>query len=329
MRLSLFCRVTLIGVTLPVACAFGHGTPIQVTVNSGQLVVSGGLSDSMGFASQIFVEDDEDGEGLPMVNLPLVGQSTLWQIPGLDILGMASTSSLSIQVLPRPVINEVASERALLWFWNPSSTLGKAAPEGSVFHLLALENRFLTLTPDDMAAPAPLELADPLAGQTGFHNHALLNYALRDAPAPPAGAYGFFAQLTSNQYAASNPFLVVLNYGVDYSNMPAAALAINAAAFLPGDYNRDDAVGFMDYGVWKRNYGESVAPFASADGNGDGAVTAADYTIWRNNLGAAVTASGSELLAGVPEPATFGLSVVGVLSLFARLRVQRLQRQQK
>ena len=124
----------------------------------------------------------------------------------------------------------------------------------------------------------------------GFHNH-LVAYALNEVSPPPAGAYGFFARLTSNQYGPSDPFLVVLNNGVfDYAQMVPAALAINAAAFLPGDYNHDDRVDAADYVVWRKTFGSTTA--LAADGSGNQQIDQADFDVWRRNFGTTVAGSG-------------------------------------
>ena len=49
----------------------------------------------------IFGEDDEDGEPSALT-LPQVGPVILWQLPGLEIVGMNDQSNLSIEPLPRP-----------------------------------------------------------------------------------------------------------------------------------------------------------------------------------------------------------------------------------
>jgi len=47
-----------------------------------------------------------------------------------------------------------------------------------------------------------------------------LDYLLHDNPAADVGAYGFFARLTSPAYAASAPFLVILNDDIDPGEFP-------------------------------------------------------------------------------------------------------------
>ena len=45
-----------------VALAYGHGEAINVNVVDGQLDVTGGVLDEVGFAERMFLEDDEDGD---------------------------------------------------------------------------------------------------------------------------------------------------------------------------------------------------------------------------------------------------------------------------
>ena len=65
----------------------------------------------------------------------------------------------------------------------------------------------------------------------------------------------------------------MVNHGVEYEQMVAAALAINAAAAadLDGDFNHDGHVDAADYVVWRKSI-----------------VTAPEYAIWRGNFGESV-----------------------------------------
>jgi hypothetical protein len=273
-----------------------HGTPIVVAASGSELTASGGGADSEGYAPQIFVEDDEEGDPSGSVTLPNVGPVILWQVPGFNISGLNNSASLSIEVLARPVKDSTPLEHRVVWYWNPS--LEEVAPSLADIHLLGTGARFTTLPSNDSVAPPPFELAATLTGQQNFHNHVLLSYGLDNDSPRPVGAYGFFARLTSNQYGASNPFLVVFNYGVDYELMVEAALAINAAAAdsesLPGDYNHDGTVDAADYVMWRK-------PLPTDNG----------YLTWQNNFGRTLNGGGgSEPLANspVPEPSTILLT---------------------
>jgi hypothetical protein len=308
--------VTTIGLMLALAAAQradGHGTPIQVQATTA-LSASGGMADSAGFAPMLFFESTEEGDPFATLTLPNVGPVVIWQTPGFDINGLNTTSSLSIEVLSRPAKDALPIQYRSLWYWNPTSS--DVETTTAPLYLLGTGQRFTTLNPATPTPPPPFLLVNPVGGtqaeggQQGFHNHSLLSYALDNDHVPPAatGAYGFFARLVSNQYIASNWFLVVLNRGVDYERMAEAALAINAAAFLPGDFNHDDRVDAADYVVWRKSIG-----------------TAPEYALWRGGFGAAVAGSASGLagassgaVSRVPEPAAVLLAVaaaIGVMSI--------------
>jgi hypothetical protein len=299
--------------------ASGHGTPIHVEVPADKLIVSEGWTDSAGFAPMIFGEDDEDGEPFATLTLPQVGPVILWQLPGLDIFGMNDPSSLSIEPLPRPAKDADPAEKRLVWYWSPASDEISAAP--AAFNLLGTGMRFTTLAPTVADAPAPFLLADPIAGQQGFHNHGLISFALDNDPAPPSGAYGFFARLLSDQHAASEPFLLVFNHDVDAALMMSAGLAINAAAFLPGDYNHDDRVDAADYIVWRNTLGSTTE--LVADGSGNLVVDDADYDVWRVNFGHVFgepIATAAASIPTVPEPETLAIAACGILAAGPRSR---------
>jgi hypothetical protein len=283
---------------------YGHGTPIHVDVVNDQLAVSGGLVDAAGFAPMIFVEDDEDGDPFGSVTLPNFGPAIVWQIPGYEIYGMAENSGLFLEVLARPVRDSDPIEQRVLWYWNPETELVENASTPNAFQIRKSSTLSATLLPTSGTAPPPLQIAAPLAGDMGFHNH-LVAYALANASPPAVGAYGFFARLSSNEYAPSDPFLVVINNSVfDYPQMIPAALAINAAAFLPGDYNHDDRVNLADYTVWRNHLG---TPY-----------TLEDYQVWKSHFGETVDSDGyaANVAATIPEPANLlptTLAIVGGL----------------
>jgi hypothetical protein len=288
--------------------ADAHGTPIHVEAPANQLIASGGWSDADGFAPMIFGEDDEDGEPA-FPTLPLVGPVVLWQIPGLEIVGMHDDSNLSIEPLPRPAKDASPTEKRVVWYWDPDTE--EVTASAAAFNLLGTGMRFTTLPPTVTDDPAPFLMTNPISGQQGFHNHGLVAFALDNDPPPPAGAYGFFARLLSDEYASSDPFLLVFNHDVDPAQMMVAGLAINAAAFLPGDYNHDDRVDAADYIVWRDTLGSTIE--LAADGSGNSLVDDADYDVWRANFGYAfgipeTTAGGSAL--AVPEPTALAIFAV-------------------
>jgi hypothetical protein len=300
--------------------AVGHGTPIVVGVDGGRLMVSGGVADSAGFVSMMYVETDADGDWFSKPSPPAFGPVVLWQIPGFDIDGMNNNSSLSLEVLLRPVAYGTPQEYRTMWYWSP--TTGKvepAAPESAIY-LLARQSRSLSLRPNDVVAPPPLLLAATMEDEQGFHNHNLMFHTVDDSPAAADGAYGYFARLTSDLYEPSDPFLVVLNYNTDYSRMIEAASEINFAAFLAGDYNRDGSVNAVDYTVWRNTLGSAEMPLA-ADGDGNGVIEREDYAVWKAHYGdvfpdGAGSSSGSAIGSfdhAVPEPATLAYCFVVAL----------------
>lgn len=285
----------------PAASGCAHGTPIQVTVVNNALSVSGGLADSAGFAPMIFVESTESGDPFGEVDLPGFGQSIIWQIPGYEISGLDEHSGLFLDPMSRPFAFSPATppEYRGLWYWNPASEAVATSPAANPLQIRKSATANVTISPTSGVDPPALKIAEPLASDENFHNH-LVAYALNEDVPPPDGAYGFFARLTSTQYGPSAPFLIVLNNGVfDYSKMVPAALAINGAAFLPGDYNHDDRVDAADYTVWKKTFGSST--MLAADGSGNRAIDQADYDVWRRNFGLIVAAGGLSV-SNLPEP---------------------------
>ncbi len=99
---------------------------------------------------------------------------------------------------------------------------------------------------------------------------------------------------------------ITSGYSVSYTG---GNIMLTAAAGLPGDFNTDGKVDAADYVTWRKS-GTNPLP------NDNGAVdAAARYTVWRQNFGNPPGAgSGSGLEAGgtVPEPASFGLVLIGL-----------------
>lgn len=309
MKISPPLPVCLYGALLaliPASIVYSHGTPIQIGVAGDELLVSGGTTDDEGFASQVFLQEGEDGDPFGAITLPGLGPVILWQLPGLDISGMDNESDLSIEIISRPVKDSDPEEERLLWYWNPATEIVEAAPDTAAMYLLGTGMRYAVVGPPDGDAPPPFTLANSVAGQQGFHNHGLLSYALDNSPLAPTGAYGLFARFLSDQYTASEPFLVVFNYGADYEQMVMAALGINAAAVSGvtenGDFNHDGIVDAADYTVWRDGLGSTYTP--------------EHYGIWKENFGQSFGAAGS-VSVSVPEPAF--QAPLALLALLSRL----------
>jgi hypothetical protein len=297
--------------------ALGHGLPIVVDVADGNLTVSGGILDTDGFAPMVFADGDEDLQ-LSHENLLGFGPVAWTDVPAFNIFGMAPGSGLFLQVLARPVKDSNPLEKRQLWHWSAASQSVTADQSGESL-LVASEFGQITVPQTGAPIPPPLEIVDPLPEQIGAHVDAL-RYLLGDDPPADVGAFGFYAKLTSPNYGASGPLLAIFNNGLDEDTLLTAALAINNAALLAGDYNHDDAVNLADFSLWKSNFGSTTQ--LAADGNGDGIVDAADHTIWRAHLGQQFSGAGSAAGSGhsVPEPTTSELflpaAVVAVLLFF-------------
>ena len=70
-----------------------------------------------------------------------------------------------------------------------------------------------------------------------------------------------------------------------------------------GDFNHNGTVEAADYAVWRKGMGSTY--------------TAADYTTWRANYGKTAPGAGAgSQVAEVPEPAAWGLAVLGVATIF-------------
>lgn len=288
---------------------YAHGTPIRVSKSEEhteesdeRLILSLGESDPLGYAPMIFYENDDDGEPFATTNVKDFGRATLWQLPGYDIYNLEENSGLTLEPLARPVAGADPLESRVLWYWNPETSSVEPADPSIRLQVRKTETLHTTLSTASQTAPPPLQLAAPVAADMGFHNH-LVFYALDIAA--PAGAYGFFARLTSNLYQPSEPFLLVFNLNVfDYERMTEAALAINQAALLPGDFNRDDRVDAADYTVWRdQNLGPEK------------------YTEWKSHFGLSfAAAAGASQIATIPEPAGAALMLISSILALAFFR---------
>lgn len=306
----------LLVISLTSHSLLGHGLALRVEVEDGQLIVK--HSESSAFAPPIFAQNNANDDFTEMLDLESIGNIVLWDKPGLDIHIPKEQEyySLSIKVLSRPVVGSPTAQRRVLWYWNPLG--GVVEPSSANFHLLGTNRRYATLEADSETGPEPFLLANTLAGQTGFHNHTLLYYGLSldENFSAPAGIYGFFAQLTSNGYAASDPFLIFFNYFTPHAQMQAASLAIHAAGTLPGDYNLDEKVDGRDFLLWQRLYGSTTRTVADASLNG--VVDAADLTIWQENYDTAFESPTPFNALQIPEPSTFGLFAILLLPMRCR-----------
>ena len=285
----------------------GHGHPIIVTAADNRLVVSGGVAGAdNGYVDRIYVETDSSGDPQDFADFTGFGPAIYWTVPGFELTGLLENSGLYLQTVARPVRNSNPVESRTLWYWNVNSNQNdkvEVAPTSSRMQIRQSASVNVLLTPTTTVAPPAMKLAAPVTADMGFHNHDLARYLL-PAPLPPDGAYGFFARLTSDVYAPSDPFLVVINNGgLDGTQMLDAAAAINRDALLAGDYNHDDVVDSADYIVWRDTLNSATQ--LVADGSGNGLVDSADLEVWRNNFGHLFDGGSTGIGSGqsVPEPA--------------------------
>ena len=91
------------------------------------------------------------------------------------------------------------------------------------------------------------------------------------------------------------------------------------------DFDRDTDVDGGDFMAWQRGFGTPSAVKADGDANGDSSVTGTDLGLWTSQYGTPLPLAG--LAAGsatVPEPASGGLVVVGVIMALAQRRNKRI-----
>lgn len=91
---------------------------------------------------------------------------------------------------------------------------------------------------------------------------------------------------------------------------------------LPGDYNLDGSVNLADYVTWRDALGQTGNNLA-ADGTGndllgvpDGIVDQYDYLFWQSQFAAGGAMATFDTATAVPEPASWCVGLVGLLSFF-------------
>jgi hypothetical protein len=88
---------------------------------------------------------------------------------------------------------------------------------------------------------------------------------------------------------------------------------------VPGDYNGDGVVNAADYVVWRKTLGDTGNNLA-ADGNVNGEIDAGDEIVWREHFGQTAS-SGASADAGVPEPNSLAVLMIGMVALSYRKRM--------
>ena len=107
---------------------------------------------------------------------------------------------------------------------------------------------------------------------------------------------------------------------VRLTNMPLAPsqfLFATASTAVLGDYNDNGTVDAADYVVWRDRLGQ---PVTIPNDETPGMVTQADYDVWRRNFG--LNSGGGISGAAIPEPASLGLHILGMLICCLTVRGQ-------
>lgn len=287
---------TFLAVCLFAAFAHAQGGVIGVSVSNSKLVVSNGLVDNAGFAGRIYAEDDADGFAEP-VNVTGFGPAFQWTVPGVHISGLTVNSGLYIEALARPDNTANPLRDRVLWYWNPATTSLEDAPIDNHFLIYkTFAGQGIYLSSTDTAAPSALKIASPLPDEMNVDVYGnLVKFALHKEMPPPSGVYAVFARFKSDQYEASDPFLLAFNQGpLSAAELTTGALAINAAASdsagpTNGDFNHDGVADAEDYTVWRNGLGTVYLP--------------GDYNLWKRDFGQSFDPPGGGAVVNVPEPA--------------------------
>jgi len=130
---------------------------------------------------------------------------------------------LFLDAMSRPVAILESVEYRGLWYWNPQDAIGGDDAGREIRFQI---RKSATANVDDSPTsgadpPGACRLLSRLTSDEGFSQSFGWQYALSETSPSPAGAYGFFARLTSNQYGAVQSILWwLLNNGVfDYGEM--------------------------------------------------------------------------------------------------------------
>ncbi|MBL9164337.1 MAG: autotransporter-associated beta strand repeat-containing protein [Planctomycetaceae bacterium] len=101
-------------------------------------------------------------------------------------------------------------------------------------------------------------------------------------------------------------------------------LVAGATAGFAADFDLDGDVDSDDLGRWKTNFGLATGGTKElGDATGDGVVDGADFLAWQQQFGSGVTPPAVATAVAVPEPATWGLSL---LALFGGKLLRRKSR---
>ncbi len=146
--------------------------------------------------------------------LGLLGTYQFTMLPGFNVTGMDANSGLYLQVIPRPVKGSNPVSERMLWHWSLSLGESPSHPDAvtvdpngeSLVVASDPDGVVQSMTVPQLGGTGPtIKVADPTASELGTHQH-YLEYLLGDSPPADVGLYGFFARLTSPNYAPSDPF---------------------------------------------------------------------------------------------------------------------------
>jgi T5SS/PEP-CTERM-associated repeat protein len=102
----------------------------------------------------------------------------------------------------------------------------------------------------------------------------------------------------------------------DYGN---DEVLVSLTQGLVGDLNLDGQLSGLDLLAWQGASGSACEPGMGADANCDGVVDGADLAVWRSAVAAAAVSQGV-VQAAVPEPASLGLAMLGIVGIVAGSR---------
>jgi hypothetical protein len=106
-----------------------------------------------------------------------------------------------------------------------------------------------------------------------------------------------------------------LSWEVVYS---ATNVSLKVVSGLPGDFNANGVVDAADYVAWRNNVGSTTALPNDSIG---GTIGTSQYNEWRSHFGqTAGSGEGMSANAAVPEPTTFALLIMGIMSMSAARR---------
>ncbi len=122
--------------------------------------------------------------------------------------------------------------------------------------------------------------------------------------------------------APTGSFAIESVYGWNVARLyTTGEVILTSVAVLTGDYNGDGVVDAADYSVWRDTLGSTTDLRANGDNSGAsmGVIDEADYAVWQAHFGQAA-ATGLAASGAVPEPATWGMLLAGLLGVVGRGR---------